>query len=54
MAKAGAAASATGVGAPLGMSMMILDAAVKVAHQASRAAEQAAHQAADAGDHREN
>ncbi|WP_316295674.1 hypothetical protein [Clavibacter michiganensis] len=54
MATAGAAATATGVGAPLGMSMLILDAAVKVAHQASRAAEQAAHQAADAGDHREN
>ncbi|MBF4625843.1 hypothetical protein [Clavibacter sp. VKM Ac-2872] len=54
MATAGAAATATGVGAPLGMSMLILDAAVKVAHHASKAAEQAAHQAADAGDHREN
>ncbi|WP_316302778.1 hypothetical protein [Clavibacter michiganensis] len=54
LATAGTAATATGVGAPLGMSMLILDAAVKVAHRASQAAEQAAHQAADAGDHREN
>ncbi|CAD6016037.1 hypothetical protein [Agreia sp. COWG] len=52
MAAAGKAATATGVGAPIGMSLMVMDAAIKVAHRASRAAEQAASQAGDAGDER--
>lgn len=52
MSKAGAATTATGVGAPIGMSLMVMDAAIKVAHQASKAAQQAASQAADAGDER--
>lgn len=50
---AGRGAMATGVGAPVGVSAVMIDAALAVAHKASRAAEQAAEQAADAGDERD-